>query len=105
MPCSPDGPASGAALPVGHQLRFRAVTRGGLVGDASKAKYYFEVSNGGQGADADHDEIYSKKSDEDGPASSFNRDLAYVGTHLLRCRVRCAPLEAQEVFVVHGLPG
>lgn len=96
---------SGSPLPVGHQLRFQIVTGGGLVGDASKAKYFFEVSNGGQGEDADHDEIYNKKKDEDGSAKAFNRDLSFVGTHLLRCKVRCAPLEAQEVFVVNGTPG
>ncbi len=100
----PVGPVrSGSAIPVGHQLRFRVITGGGLVGDASKARYTFEVSNGGMGKDADHDDIYDKGPSEDGPASSFTRALSFVGTHLLRCKVR-GTLEAQVVFVVHGLP-
>lgn len=95
---------SGDILPVGHKLRFNISTRGGLIGDFRKAKYLFEVSNGGQGSHSDRDEIYYKGTKEQGNPHEFNRDLSFVGTHLLRCRVRYGSLEAQKIFVITGTP-
>lgn len=96
---------SGTRVPIGCKLEFTAVSSGGLVTDATRATYRFEVSNGGIGQHAQHDEIYPKGSKEHGPANVFLRDIAYVGTHLLRCRVRdgATGQVAQDVFVVHGV--
>jgi beta-lactamase superfamily II metal-dependent hydrolase len=93
---------SGDALRVGTRLVFEAITAGGF--DPRSAEYTFEVSNGGRGLDADHDEIYDKESSEPGPPHRFSRDLSYVGTHLLRCVVRQGSYVCQRVFEVTGLP-
>jgi beta-lactamase superfamily II metal-dependent hydrolase len=92
---------SGAMHFVGCSLEFSVTTTGGF--DPKKATYRFEVSNGGTGQDADHDEIYFKSSDESGPAWAFRRDLSFQGTHLLRCEVIQGSLRAQRIFVIHGI--
>lgn len=93
---------SGGRVERGRRLLFRALSSGGLVGQ--KASYSFEVSNGGIGSDADHDEIYPKDK-ESAPGPTFSRDVAYTGVHLLRCFVRdkATGQEAQDVFVVEGV--
>jgi hypothetical protein len=82
-----------------------ACSSGGLVGGVADATYAFEVSNGGISDDADHDQIYYKKRSEEGPPNTFNRDVAYHGTHLLRCHVKSKATGqvAQDLFVVHGV--
>lgn len=97
--------ASGEAVSVGHKLRFEILTSGGLVGDISKAKYTFEVSNAGEGSHATHDEIYDKERQETGAPNSFQRDLSFLGTHLLRCTVSSGNHKAQKVFAVRGVRG
>lgn len=94
--------SSGEDLPVNCGLEFTILPGGGLVGDITKAKFEFEVSNGGKGADADHDEIYHKGRNEDVPPNVFRRRLQYVGEHLLRCRASYAGMEAQTIFVIRG---
>jgi len=91
---------SGESRPVGAQLKFTALTSGGF--DMAKATYTFEVSNGGTGPDADHDDIYFKGSDERSLKHEFERDLAFQGIHLLRVRVRQGGIDAQTVFAVRG---
>jgi len=82
-------------------------SRGGLLGDITDTRYHFEVSNGGEGEHVDHDEIYFKGKGENGPPNEFGRSLEYVGTYLLRVRVRPkdAPpsREAQVVLAVRGV--
>lgn len=94
--------SSGDQVLRGNRLKFTALSKGGLVTGA--ATYTFEVSNGGTGPDADHDEIYHKGAKEDGPARCFERDVRFRGVHLLRCRVKDSTTGqvAQTVFVVRG---
>jgi beta-lactamase superfamily II metal-dependent hydrolase len=99
--------SSGDAVSIGTELRFKVSSTGGLIGDVTNTRYHFEVSNGGEGEHADHDDIYFKGKDELGPPNGFKRHVQYLGNHLLRVRVRPkdAPpsREAQIVFAVRGV--
>jgi beta-lactamase superfamily II metal-dependent hydrolase len=100
--------ASGDAVSVGTELRFKVSSTGGLIDDVASTRYHFEVSNAGEGEHVDHDDIYFRGKDEKGAPNEFTRHVHYLGTHLLRVRVRPkdAPpsREAQVVFAVRGVP-
>lgn len=100
--------SSGDEIKVGNKLRFAVKTTGGLRADMSKVRYVFEVSNGGADEHDHHKEIYFKRKNETGEAHTFERDVSYVGTHLLRCNVYQKgggdAHDAQTIFVVKGVP-
>lgn len=52
----------------------------------------------------EHQEIYYKSDDEKTERILFSRDLAYGGTHLLRCRIKNTKKNFDEtkIFVVKG---
>ena len=79
---------NGSQLQIGGELIFRLKTSGGMIEPIKKVRVIWEVSNGGTDFDSSHQEIYSKVENEDGNMFVFKRDLAYCGTHLLRCQIR-----------------
>lgn len=93
---------SGAQVPRRNKLKFTALSSGGLQGNSPR--WYFEVSNGGIGVDANSDEIYWKKKSE-GLGNTFKRHVAYEGVHLLRCQFwdKSTRQRAQEIFIVQGI--
>ena len=95
---------SGRCLPVGGTLEFKLKTSGGIILPIEKIKVHWEVSNGGINSDSAHQEIYDKhKGESDGPFS-FSRNLSYIGTHLLRCRLYNAQKGSiTKIFVVTGV--
>ncbi len=94
-----------AHINVGCTLKFSIDTYGGLIEPFDKLDVLWEVSNGGQDKDFYHQEIYYKGKDETDGLLSFSRELCYVGTHLLRCRVknRKKHYDITQVFVVNGI--
>lgn len=78
---------NGSSLCIGGKLYFKLKTAGGIIDPLEKVHVVWEVSNGGTGSDRSHQEIYFKKPDEDKNIFAFSRDLAYYGTHLLRCKI------------------
>lgn len=77
---------SGSNLKVGGTLKFSVHTSGGILEPFDKVSVWWEVSNGGKWENKNHQEIYSKGSNEDDGPLSFKRELLYKGTHLLRCQ-------------------
>ena len=77
---------SGMKLQTGGVLRFSVLTSGGICEPISKVTVCWEVSNGGKYANRTHQEIYYKGKDEGDGLFTFQRELSYKGTHLLRCR-------------------
>lgn len=90
---------------VGCTLKFSIISNGGLIEPFDKLSVFWEVSNGGQDEDFFHQEIYYKGKDETDGLLSFSRELSYVGTHLLRCRVinKQKAYDITQVFVVNGI--
>ncbi len=78
---------SGSTLDVGGTLKFSLSSKLGFFEPIDRINTWWEVSNGGKGVDSSHQEIYYKGKNENDGIFSFKRDLTYVGTHLLRCRV------------------
>lgn len=95
---------SGKDFPIGCQIHFTISSGFGLFEPYDKVDVWFEVSNGGVDDDHDHQDIYHKRKGERGGKLEFFRDVAYDGTHLLRCRVnnRKKKIDATQIFVVNG---
>lgn len=94
-----------AYIEIGCNLKFSIEPYGELIEPFNQLKVIWEVSNGGQGKDFFHQEIYYKGENETDGLLSFSRDLSYVGTHLLRCRVinKKRKYDITQVFVVNGI--
>ncbi len=71
----------------GTKLRFTAQSDTYRIQD-ERFKIEWEVSNGGEGQDDAHDDIYWKGSDERQPKHRFERWVEYKGLHLLRVRLK-----------------
>lgn len=95
---------SGDFFPIKSSLSFSLVSHGGLMDPFKSFDVWWEVSNGGINNDHNHQEIYYKHKSEIMDKTSFNRDVAYEGCHLLRCRVRnkTKGIDITKVFVVNG---
>ena len=78
---------NGASLPIGRELHFELKTSGGIIDPFDKVSVWWEVSNGGANEDSAHQEIYYKEKNETEGLFSFKRELSFLGTHLLRCRL------------------
>ena len=78
---------SGSTLDVGGTLKFSVSSKLGFFEPIDRINTWWEVSNGGKEIDSSHQEIYYKSKKEDDSIFSFQRELSYVGRHLLRCRV------------------
>lgn len=94
--------ANGDNVYIGCYLYFKLTGIGGVLDDNTVVTW--EVCNAGYNGDEEHHEIYYKSKDEKDGKYSFSRELSYIGTHLLRCRVRNRRkgFDQQIVFVVHG---
>jgi beta-lactamase superfamily II metal-dependent hydrolase len=95
---------SGGIFPIGCSLHFSVRSNFGILEPFKKVSVTWEVSNGGIELDHEHQEIYYKGSNEGTPKHSFNREVSYHGTHLLRCFVNNnkKKIRATQVFVVQG---
>ncbi len=95
---------NGGMFPIGSSLEFSVSGHGGLLDPFSSIDVYWEVSNGGINSFHEHQEIYYKKSNDRGSKIEFNRDVAYEGKHLLRCRVnnKKKKIDITKIFVVNG---
>ena len=95
---------NGFAYPVGHRLKFVVLGTGEVLDSRDNPKVYWQVCNAGYGAYSHHHEIYYKGTYEDYGKFKFVRDLSYVGTHLLRCKVINSKKGFYQtvIFVVHG---
>ena len=96
---------SGDDFPIGCSLDFSVQSSFGIVEPFTDVSITWEVSNGGIKGDHDHQEIYYKKKSEPKPKHKFTREVSYVGTHLLRCKVRNKKkkIYATQIFVVNGV--
>lgn len=94
--------ANGDNVYIGCNFNFKLTGIGGVLDDDTIVNW--EVCNAGSNDDDEHHEIYCKRKDEKGGKYAFSRELSYIGTHLLRCRVmnRRKGFDQQIVFVVHG---
>ena len=92
------------AYAVGCKLNFYLTSIGGVLNDIDKPQILWEVCNAGYGKDDIHHEIYYKDKNEDDKKCFFSRDLCFLGTHLLRCRVinKRKHFDQTLIFVVHG---
>lgn len=90
---------------VGCKLKFTIQSQGGLIEPFNKVKVFWEVSNGGKGISSFHQEIYLKDKTEPDDKLSFSRDLTYIGTHLLRCRVinEKKGYDLTRIFIINGI--
>lgn len=95
---------NGDTLPVGYNLKFKITSWGDILNNNDTIFIWWEVSNSGKDEDCEHQEIYYKSDDEKTERISFSRDLAYEGTHLLRCRIKNTKKNFDEtkIFVVKG---
>lgn len=91
-------------FPIGSHLYFTVIPYGGLADPYESVDVWWEVSNGGVGSDHNHQEIYPKRNNEEADKFKFDRDVAYEGRHLLRCRVhnRKKKIDITKIFVVNG---
>lgn len=89
---------------VNCKLKFNLVSIGGVLDDIDKPQVWREVCNAGYEKDDTHHDIYYKGRDEEDGKYSFSRDLAFVGTHLLRCHVmnKKKKFDQTVIFVIHG---
>lgn len=94
---------NGSALEVGCRLTFSLHGEGGAL-DGNPV-IIWEVCNSGIAGDACHHEIYYKGKDEKSRGNNFERDLMYVGRHLLRYFVinRHKGFFQQGIFAVDGV--
>ncbi len=95
---------SGEYFPIKSSLKFMANAHGGLLDPYDQVDVWWEVSNGGIGEHHSHQEIYYKDKSEKTDKLTFGRDVAFEGTHLLRCRVhnKKKKLDITKIFVVNG---
>ena len=95
---------NGSTLKTGGTLCFTVLPKKGISEPISKVQVFWEVSNGGKGLDSTHQEIYYKTKEEDDKIFSFERELAYVGTHLLRCRLyNSSKGSITKIFYINGI--
>lgn len=96
--------SSGDVFSLGSLLYFSVQSSFGILDPIDKVSIIWEVSNGGIGADHEHQEIYYKGKDEGSPKQNFEREVSYHGTHLLRCYVnnKKKKIRATQIFVVKG---
>ena len=94
---------SGDEINVGCSLKFSIYSWGDILNDSTSI--YWEVSNGGKAHDFEHQEIYRKGNEEKTEKYRFERELSYIGTHLLRCRIINPKKNYDEtkIFVVKGI--
>lgn len=92
-----------STLEVGCRLTFSLYCEGGAL-DGNPV-IIWEVCNSGIAGDSCHHEIYYKGKDEQSKNNIFERDLMYVGRHLLRyCAInKKKSLLQQGIFVVDGV--
>jgi len=92
-------------LNIGCTLKFSIVSNGGLIEPFDKLSVFWEVSNGGQDIHSEHQEIYYKGKDETDGLLSFSRELSFIGTHLLRCRIKNKKkhYDVTQIFIVNGI--
>lgn len=96
---------NGSTLITGYNLKFTINTYGGIIEPFNEVSVYWEVSNGGKFNHHEHQEIYYKGKDENDGLLTFTRELAYEGTHLLRCRMhnKKKGYDITKFFVVKGI--
>ncbi|MBP3818889.1 MAG: hypothetical protein J6H31_11375 [Butyrivibrio sp.] len=96
---------NGSYQPIGKKLSFSLESWGGVLNPQENPRIWWQVSNNGVGKDDNHHEIYYKGKKEQSGDDAFRRDLAFEGTHLLRCRVKNVKkgFDETRVFVVKGL--
>lgn len=92
---------NGGDLRIGHKLRFE-VAISGPAAVTALTDFNFEVSNGGSGRHLDRDDIYSENKAGKGRPNTFQRDLSFLGLHLLRCNVNGPGIAGQFIFSVRG---
>lgn len=90
----------GDYLKVGGELYFKLYYNRKLLTNTSGMKIEWEVSNGGIDIDDKHQEIFDGYS----RSYSYQRELKYVGRHLLRCTLRKRNVDPMTVvFTVNGI--
>ena len=96
---------SGDEINVKCSLKFSIYSWGDILNNSDNIFIYWEVSNGGILKDFEHQEIYYKSENEKIEKYKFERELSYVGTHLLRCRIVNSNKKFDEtkIFVVKGI--
>lgn len=96
---------SGDEINVKSSLKFSIYSWGDILNNSDNIFIYWEVSNGGILKDFEHQEIYYKSENEKIEKYKFERELSYVGTHLLRCRIVNSNKKFDEtkIFVVKGI--
>lgn len=95
---------SGDVFAIGSLLDFYVQSKFGILEPYDKVSVTWEVSNGGIDTDHEHQEIYYKHANEGTPKEKFGREVAYHGTHLLRCFIhnKKKKIKASQIFVVQG---
>ena len=90
---------------IGCNLRFKVTSWGDIINNSDTIKIFWEVSNSGKEEDCEHQEIYYKTDEEKTEKYAFSRDLCYIGTHLLRCRIinQKKNFDETKIFVVKGI--
>lgn len=90
---------------IGCNLRFKVTSWGDIINNSDTIKIFWEVSNSGKEEDCEHQEIYYKTDEEKTEKYAFSRDLCYIGTHLLRCRIinQRKNFDETKIFVVKGI--
>lgn len=96
---------NGAEIEVGCNLEFKVSSWGEIINNKDTVYIDWEVSNSGKCEDFAHQEIYRKSNDEKTEKTHFSRALAYLGTHLLKCRIINIEKNFDEtkIFVVKGI--
>ena len=86
-------------------MRFKVTSWGDIINNSDTIKIFWEVSNSGKEEDCEHQEIYYKTDEEKTEKYAFSRDLCYIGTHLLRCRIinQKKNFDETKIFVVKGI--
>ena len=98
---------NGDCFPIGRRLTFTLNGMGGVLNDADNPMVSWQVCNAEYCKDGGNHEIYYKGKEENDGKYKFTRDLSFVGTHLLRCKVKNLRknFNQQIVFVIHGKRG
>ncbi|MDD6793858.1 MAG: hypothetical protein PUE01_00355 [Clostridiaceae bacterium] len=96
---------SESEVEVGCKLEFSIKSWGNIINTKDSIGIWWEVSNAGKDDDYEQHEIYCKGKNEEDGKYYFSRDLMYVGTHLLRCRIRnhSKRFDETKIFVVKGV--
>lgn len=96
---------NGAEIEVGCSLKFSIYYWGDIINNNDNISIFWEVSNGGIECDFEHQEIYYKGSSEGSGKYRFERELSYLGTHLLRCRIinKNKKFDETRIFVIKGI--